>query len=107
MKSVQRFQNVPTDKTASEVVAETKGSLPIGGMFITGLKILVAFALAFAIVGFLGFKVYQVGRDVVMKRQEILFAIQHQDMVKPIRELYEKSHQQADGDLKQILTGGK
>lgn len=103
LKRIRLFHNTP-DSAPKKVVEEIKeNAFPLGAMFVTGLKILVVLA----ILGFLGFKVYTVGRDVANKRQELWFAYTHQDMVKPIRELYEKSHQQADSDLKQVLTGGK
>jgi hypothetical protein len=80
-----------------------ENAFSMGNMFVVGLKIIVVLA----ILGFLGFKAYTFGRDIVNKRQELWFAYTHTSMVKPIRELYEKSHEQADSDLKQILTGGK
>ena len=103
MRTVQRFQNMPTDKPTTELATETKGSFPVGGIFVAGIKIL----LVLGVIGFLGFKLVIFSRDVISKRQEILFAISHPDMIKPIRELYEKGHQQVDSDLKQILIGGK
>ncbi len=95
------FRNLPTATPKTEI-SETKVSW-VWPSFWAGFKIL----LVLVVLGFLGWKIFILGENVVKTRGELLFAISHPDMVKPIRVLYEKSHEQADVDLRQILTGGK
>ncbi len=102
MKLSRMFHNTPNstpEKIPSEIKEDT---FVMGSMLVTGIKIL----LVMVIVGFLGWKIVNFGVNMVQTRGELLFAIQHPDMVQPIRELYEANHKQADKDLIKILTGG-
>ena len=49
---------------------------------------------------------FMFGRNVIQVKDELLFAYQNPDMVKMIREVYSRDHQQADTDIKTLLTTG-
>lgn len=101
------FKNLPIDKKEEETLETpttteldkniTKAVVSWG---IKGLAVI-------AIVTFFGWKVFDGVKSVIRVKEELFFSYQHPQLVKPVRELYTLSHQKADDDLKQILTGGK
>ncbi len=95
------FKNTPNEHKGQEQ-EETKTNW-VWQSFSAGWKIL----LVLLILGFLGYRLFVFGQSVVSIHQELFFAYSHPDLVKPIRNLYEKGHEKADADLKQILAGGK
>lgn len=46
-----------------------------------------------------------IGKNLFKIRQEVIFTINHPDMVKPVREIYEMSHQKVDRDIKNLILG--
>ncbi len=106
------FKNLPTDKK-EEVITSPSGSLSVtpveADKNITKTVVLFGIKgiLIVLVIGFLGWKAFDGVKSVLRVKDELFFTYQHPQLVKPMRELYILSHQKADEDLKQILTGGK
>ena len=104
------FKNLPTDKKEEEI-ATSQELLPITETNSNMLKTVISWGVkgfvVIVVVVFLGWKAFDGIKSVVQVKDELIFAYQHPQLVKPMRELYTLSHQKADEDLKQILNGGK
>ena len=106
------FKNLPTDKK-EEVITSSSGSLSVMPIEQKNdiIKTVISWGLkgffVITIVVFFGWKAFDGVKSILQVKDELFFAYQHPQLVKPVRELYTLSHQKADEDLKQILTGGK
>lgn len=106
-----KFENLPTDKkeevavsSHSLLVTPTETNKNITKTVISwGIKGFVVIA----VIVFFGWKAFDGVKSVLQVREELFFAYQHPQLVKPMRELYTLSHQKTDEDLRQILNGGK
>lgn len=105
------FKNLPTDKKEEAVLSPSSLSVTPTGANKDITKTVISWGIkgfvVIAIVGFLGWKAIDGVKSVLQVKDELFFAYQHPQLVKPMRELYTLSHQKADDDLKQILNGGK
>ena len=99
------FKNLPTEKKEeiSKITENTETKNDIKAIVSFGIKGFIVIT----VIAFISWKMFFSIKELVQAKDEILFAVQHPQLVKPIRELYTLSHQKADEDLKQILTGGK
>lgn len=98
------FDNLPTDKKEKTTETPTESDKNITKAVVSwGIKGFVVIV----VIAFLGWKAFDGVKSILQVKDELFFAYQHPQMVKPMRELYTLSHQKADEDLKQILNGGK
>lgn len=101
------FKNLPTDTKKEKTPKPPTSTKANKNATKTVISSVIKIFVVIAVVAFFGWKAFDGVQSVIKAKDELFFAFQHPQLVKPVRELYTLSHQKADEDLKQILNGGK